>query len=627
MNSSWAGSSGRLRRWRAGIAISVTLALLVTAAPSVAAAPLTTAWAAKIGSAGANGTATINTFTTGAGEIVLKLAKFRASTAHTVVLSKGTCGSVGTAIVKFASIKASSSGAAARTTSVTAAQVSAIKAATKGTGKIAIRIAYGSTVRCGVFARIGVPPYVAAQVTVGRSPSGVAIDASGVWVTNWWDNTLSRIDPATNTVLSVVPVDFTNTQGPEAIGSGAGSLWVTATDEDANGDPLPGVVKRIDPATGATLATIPVGAEPLDIDVSPGAVWVANWDSGSVIRIDPATNQIVTTLAVPYASGVTFGLGAVWVAGGDGKVTRIDPATNAVMTTIPTQATGGYIATGNGAVWVTHPGDRSLSNGSLSRIDPVTNQVVANIPLGSFPQEVVVSGTDVWVGLLGEATVLRVSATTNTVLNRVAVSSKVYAIAVGPDVVWAVHNLPTPQGGSEPPVGAVSRISASAPIASAAASPTPAATPTPTPTSSTGRMLFASTYFMMAIPAGWSPVYGTNPSLVSFTGPGSQDMAVSIEPSGSTLDEIATQIAAVIKAKGGGDPEKREAVTLGGSPAWLLTYHFSRAGGNVHQLEAICVRNGKAYEISYANVVGTEGQDRTLFLEMLASFTFMSAAG
>jgi YVTN family beta-propeller protein len=454
----------RLRRVSATVTtIVLALSFALATSPIANAATLTNAWQAKIGTGGANGTATINAYTTGAGSIVLKLAKLKVSTSHTILVSKGNCSRIGTTLIKVASIKTSSKGTATRTTSLTAAQVTAIKAATRGTGKLAIRVAYGSSIKCGAFAPVGVPPYVSSKIAVGRSPAGVAIDPSGVWVANWWDNSLSRISPTTNTVLGVLPIDFSNTQGAQAIGSGEGSLWVTATDSDANSNSLPGVVKRVDPASGVTLATIAVGKEPYDIDVSAGAVWVANYDDNSVMRIDPATNQVVATVPIPYANGVTVGLGAVWVVSTNGMVTRIDPATNQILATIPTQATGAFIATGNGAVWVTNPGTEGQADGSLSRIDPATNQVVARTAVGSNPQELAVSGTNVWIGMFGEATVVRVSATTNAVLNRVAVSANVYAITVTSGVVWAVHNLPTPEGSSEPPVGSVTRINASFP--------------------------------------------------------------------------------------------------------------------------------------------------------------------
>jgi YVTN family beta-propeller protein len=39
-------------------------------------------------------------------------------------------------------------------------------------------------------------------------------------------------------------------------------------------------------------ATIPVGAGPVDVLASDGAVWVANAAQGTVSRIDPATNTV-----------------------------------------------------------------------------------------------------------------------------------------------------------------------------------------------------------------------------------------------------------------------------------------------------------------------------------------------
>ena len=620
-------------RWRASISMSlVALAAALVCAPLASAATPSGTWTAKIGSAGANGTATISAFTSGAGSIVLKVAKLKSSTSHTVVLSNGTCSKIGTTLVKFASVRTNSSGSAARTTTLTAAQVNAIKVAIMGTARMAIRIASGRSVKCGVFVDVGVPPYVVANIAVGRSPSGAAIDPSGVWVTNWWDNTLSRISPATNTVLSVVPVDLTTSQGPEAIASGAGALWLTATDTDADGNSTPGVVKRIDPATGATLATISVGKDPWDIDASAGAVWVANHGS-SVMRIDPATNQVVATVPVPNASGVAAGLGAVWVLGTDGTVMRIDAATNQVVTTIPTQTTGAAIATGNGAVWVTHPGYVGQADGSLSRIDPTTNQVVANTPLGAGnPQSLAISGTNVWIGMYDESTVVRISATTNAVLNRVAVSSRVYAIAAATDTAWAVHNLPTPEGGTLPPLGNVSRINATLAVSDPPrpiASPTPSASPTPTPVPTTAvpRLtdLFAGDFFFVATPSGWSWKPSADGKTIGFTGPGYQRMAITTAPSSLGLDEVVAQVDLNIKDNGGGDAEVNEAVTIAGAPCRLRTYHFVNGGVNVYQLDAVCLHNGRAYEITYGNAAGGESADRALFLSMLGTFGFLGA--
>jgi hypothetical protein len=50
----------------------------------------------------------------------------------------------------------------------------------------------------------------------------------------------------------------------------------------------------------------------------------------------------------------------------------------------------------------------------------------------------------VWVGLYGSPTVVRVSATTNAILNRVTVDHPVYSIAATDHAVWAVHPNPKP---------------------------------------------------------------------------------------------------------------------------------------------------------------------------------------
>lgn len=170
---------------RAFPSMAVALTMMMTVVTTADAATATNAWRAKIGSAGANGTATVQAYTTGTGSIVLKLAKLKASTYLPVTLSKGTCASVGTTLIRFPAIRTTSTGAAARTSSLTASQVTLIKNATQGTGRTAIRVGSSTTggVKCGVFAVLAVPPYVTAKITVGRAPHGAVVAPNGIWVT------------------------------------------------------------------------------------------------------------------------------------------------------------------------------------------------------------------------------------------------------------------------------------------------------------------------------------------------------------------------------------------------------------------------------------------------------------
>jgi hypothetical protein len=170
------------------LTLSLALTMMMTVVMTADAATVSRTWRAKIGSGGANGTATIQAYTSGTGSIALKLAKLRASTYLPVKLSKGTCSSVGTTLITFPAIKTTSTGTAARTSSLTASRVTLIKNATKGTGRIAIRVGSSATggVKCGLFAVLAIAsptptptpgatlymgPYYVLTVPAGWSPS------------------------------------------------------------------------------------------------------------------------------------------------------------------------------------------------------------------------------------------------------------------------------------------------------------------------------------------------------------------------------------------------------------------------------------------------------------------------
>ena len=434
---------------RRGVRVLLPLALGIAAVLALGpvaagAATVSAAWSAKIGSAGVNGKAAISAYTTGSGAITLKLAKLKASTLHPVVLHKGTCSSVGAVLLKLPSIKTGRTGTAARTSSLTAGQVSTITAATAA-GTIAIRIGTGSARKCGAFSQLAITPVVVARIAVGLRPSDVAIAPNGVWVTNWNDNTLSRIDPATSQVLQTVPLTLTGNAGPDSIAFGDGSLWVTTIEVDDNSNLLAGSLERVSPTTGQQQATVPIGRGAFDVEVSPGAVWVTAYEDNAVMRIDTATNTVAATIPVPGGPvGLAFGAGSLWVSSDDGKVARIDPATNSIVATIQTQDTGGYVAFGGGAVWVTNAGYEGQADGKLTRIDPATNGVTASLIVGSWPWRLAYAGGSVWIGLVDAPTVVRVSATTNAVLNRVTVDDNVDSIAATDHAVWVVHRDPKP---------------------------------------------------------------------------------------------------------------------------------------------------------------------------------------
>lgn len=221
-------------------------------------------------------------------------------------------------------------------------------------------------------------------IQVGAGPSGVAVGNGAVWVANNLDGTLSRIDPKTNTVVQTIPV----ANGTSAVAYAEGSLWAANSGEQT--------VSRIDPKSGTVKATIPVGTSPTGIAAGGGGVWVTSESSRSVLRIDPQTNAIVQTIYVGSGpTGIAFGDGSVWVANNlDGTVSRIDTTTNSVSATIKVGAGPTGVAVGSTGVWVGNE-----FSGTLSRIDPRKDAVVRTINLRNRPVGIAVAGKDVWVAV------------------------------------------------------------------------------------------------------------------------------------------------------------------------------------------------------------------------------------
>ena len=90
-------------------------------------------------------------------------------------------------------------------------------------------------------------------INVGVAPSGVAWDGGSspgfMYVTNWGDSTVSRIDIGTGLVTSTI--NMGSGLGPLAIAWDDGSyLWATET------NPIPGVVARISVTSGTLVSTV-----------------------------------------------------------------------------------------------------------------------------------------------------------------------------------------------------------------------------------------------------------------------------------------------------------------------------------------------------------------------------------
>ena len=204
--------------------------------------------------------------------------------------------------------------------------------------------------------------------------------------------------PPTSRLDDVAAFDVTVELSPDWPALLADSLWVLTPDGDE-----PAVV-RLDPKTGAERARIPTpggGCEMLAAGF--GAIWACTPDG--VIRIDPATNAVVATVAfkTPQAAGrLAIADDAIWTTSGDIAATdlvRIDPKTNSVTGTYALGHAVQQITFGLGYVWAT-----ATRDGLLLRIDPASGEVTTAASDLVDPLPVAVGAARVWVGLQGRPT-------------------------------------------------------------------------------------------------------------------------------------------------------------------------------------------------------------------------------
>jgi len=262
-------------------------------------------------------------------------------------------------------------------------------------------------------------------ISVGNSPRGVAIepDGSRVYVANFTSNTVSEIDPASNTVVnavavgtqpwnlavspasgggvfvtsytassvgqfhaadasSVVIVDNTFASSPSGIAatsvSGVGKIYFANSGNDTV------VAANLD-GTGAV--SIAVGVSPRDVAATPDGkyVYVANDGSDNVSVIDTASNTVAATVAAgtnPGGVAISPDGQYAWVANHDGNnVSVIATAENtnaAIRNTVVATVT-----VGTWPEWVAFTPDGQyayVTNGFYNRVSVINTAVALTTP-------------------------------------------------------------------------------------------------------------------------------------------------------------------------------------------------------------------------------------------------------
>lgn len=175
------------------------------------------------------------------------------------------------------------------------------------------------------------------------------------------------------------------------------------------------------------------------VAITDAAVWVGSTGPYAVHAIDPATNKLIATVALPAepCAGLAVGFDSLWVplCGKSGGLARVDLKSHALVAKYnvgPATAEGG-VTTGSGSVWMV------LRSGSLARIDPSDGAVrqVVRLPAGSFNPYF--SAGRIWVTRAKGAEVTSIDAATGAVVARLPAGRNPRFLTAGNGAIWTLN--------------------------------------------------------------------------------------------------------------------------------------------------------------------------------------------
>jgi outer membrane protein assembly factor BamB len=302
------------------------------------------------------------------------------------------------------------------------------------------------------------PPAAAIRVLpVGGSPTAAVAAGGAAWLYDSRADRLLELDARDGRVTHTVPIH--DSTALVALAGTGDSLWVAPTPwlghaaPERIGEPV--TLRRIDAGSRRIVARIPLRAPhgaalvPFGMATAGEDVWV--WGRGGALRIDPATNRVVDSIAIPddVVYGFAATAGTVWLAtesgrlerydarsgrrvgvsaitpvrrqidlvtaggtlvleGNDGTLHGLDPATGRARWHTRVGGSIGALTASAGRVWLAAENPTGAHH-DLVLLDPATGRILSRraLPLGTA-QAIVVVGSALWVVLdRGAIAVLR----------------------------------------------------------------------------------------------------------------------------------------------------------------------------------------------------------------------------
>jgi YVTN family beta-propeller protein len=276
-----------------------------------------------------------------------------------------------------------------------------------------------------LFSQRGRAPLVATY-PAGDSPRAVLFDGESVWVANFFDYTVVRLQAAGCSSGSADPCGrplgtYHLSNAPVSLAHDGRSLWVAET--------TVGYLTRLDGATGETVEQQRLPHLPARLLYHEPNLWVAYNFAGSVGRIDardPATAARYDTDEGPW--GLAFAGDRLWVSNQDGEsIIEIDAARGEIGQRVSLPGRPGALAFDGRHLWV------ALEEaGQVAQLRPDDGSVVRRVATGQRPVDLLFDGRHLWVANEQSNSVSRIDVSSGRVIATFDVPGGPFALAWAP---------------------------------------------------------------------------------------------------------------------------------------------------------------------------------------------------
>jgi hypothetical protein len=240
---------------------------------------------------------------------------------------------------------------------------------------------------------------------IPATPAGIAAASDGLWVGDSANPSVLKLDTETARVvekISTPPLEVVSAwrtrEGDPFLDAGQmilteRALWFLSGHA---------TLTRIDARRGKVEARIRhegiPGAGPAYVAADAEAVWVYAPAGATLTRIDPETNEVVSSTELAASGPMAAGFGSVWVAdSANNQVFQLAPGSvtgSTAPSVVRSVAVGGLpvgVAAGAGALWV------AVADGIVAKVDPLSGDVTDRIMVGGNLGGIYADEDTVWV--------------------------------------------------------------------------------------------------------------------------------------------------------------------------------------------------------------------------------------